>query len=646
MRGHLRSVTSSYRDQMLATLGVSVCVDENPGFCPLCQGPMRLQKTRGRKGATIQHGHFEARERVFVCVGGCRHPCGTLVTRRPSCLTERLLPCSMAGYDVMVFVGLERFVHYRQREEIRQALRREHGVSLSSGEISNLCKRFLVYLEELHQARTPQLREALEADGGWPLHVDATCEDGRGTLLVLMAGWREWVLSSSKIPTEHAEAILPHLHDVVERFGSPCAVMRDLGRAVRSAVDTLVEGSEKKIVVLGCHLHFLADIGRDLLKEHHGELRKLFRKHAILKDLRALARELGRGIGTKIDEAREAVLAWQGQGEAGHHLPPGRDGMAVVRSLCQWVLDFAADGENLGFPFDRPHLDLYQRCRKGLRTADAFRRTPSEDKPVRKALERLRDILYRAEWYDSFRQYAGRMDERVEIFERLRRALRLRPSNDTDGETSDSVQGRPQEQAARLRDIKTCVQDLVADLERARPARGPARDKREAIDLVLDHLERHGDTLWGQVIELPDEVGGGIRVVERTNNLVENFFGSMKHGERRRSGRKVLTHDFELLPAAAALACNLTCPDYISVICGTLEELPAAFARLDADRRREQLSSGGQAQPQGQQIAAQAEVATASLPTADRRILRTEAMNERIDAAARSRAPGRVRIAV
>ena len=32
--------------------------------------------------------------------------------------------------------------------------------------------------------------------------------------------------------------------------------------------------------------------------------------------------------------------------------------------------------------------------------------------------------------------------------------------------------------------------------------------------------------------------------------------------KRRRSGRKTLTHDFEVLPHAAALATNLLHPDY------------------------------------------------------------------------------------
>jgi ABC-type Fe3+ transport system permease subunit len=71
------------------------------------------------------------------------------------------------------------------------------------------------------------------------MHLDATGEDGRGTLLVVYAGWRRWVLGAWKIPTERADAILPRLRAVVGCFGDPCAVMRDLGRAVTEAARDL-----------------------------------------------------------------------------------------------------------------------------------------------------------------------------------------------------------------------------------------------------------------------------------------------------------------------------------------------------------------------------------------------------------------------
>ncbi len=76
----------------------------------------------------------------------------------------------------MTFVGLARFIHFRQREDIVRDLEREHGLSLSTGEVSHLCRRFLGYLGALHEARAPELKRALANDGGWPLHIDATVE--------------------------------------------------------------------------------------------------------------------------------------------------------------------------------------------------------------------------------------------------------------------------------------------------------------------------------------------------------------------------------------------------------------------------------------------------------------------------------------
>ena len=104
-----------------------------------------------------------------------------------------------------------------------------------------------------------------------PCHIDATGEDGRGTLLVALAGWRRWVLGSWKIPTERVETILPRLRSVVERFGAPRAIMRDLGRAMIPAAADLVAELKLTIPVLACHQHILADIGKDPLKESYGK---------------------------------------------------------------------------------------------------------------------------------------------------------------------------------------------------------------------------------------------------------------------------------------------------------------------------------------------------------------------------------------
>ena len=113
----------------------------------------------------------------------------------------------------------------------------------------------------------------------------------------------------------------------------------------------------------------------------------------------------------------------------------------------------------------------------------------------------------------------------------------------------------------------------------------------------------------------------------RTNNGLESLFHTIKHGERRRSGRKILTQDFEVLPPAAALATNLHDADYVSLLCGSLDQLPEAFAQLDAPHRSRSIAVGAK------QNNTTAE--GASLSTTDKRLVRRQIFEEYILQAAK-----------
>lgn len=610
---------------------MQVSVSEGAGRCPLCGGAMGVQKTGPRTGRTLAHGPFEARETVYACLAKCCWPSGALVTRRAACLSDALPRGANVGYDVMVFVGLERFLHRRQREEIRAALLDE-GIDISTGEVSNLARKFVTYVARLHHAQAEKIKAVLEGDGGWPLHIDATGEAGRGTTLVAIAGWRKWVLGSWKIATERADLILPCLRQTVQRFGPPCAAMRDLGKAMTPALNALVSELELDIPVLACHQHFLADVGKDLLEPAHAELRGLFRRTKVRPKLRALVREIGRELGTDIDDARQAVLEWQSLADTDHRIDPGLDGMATVRAFAQWVLDFKAETTGLDFPFDRPYLDLYDRSMTALRANDAFLRTPPDDRKVARVLERFHRYLEPVASEVPFRQVAARLRRRAAVFDELRAVLRMVASLPENETTQDIEQMHEQ------------LDKLVASLQQRRPARGPAQDTREAIDLILEHIKTHGDNLWGHAIRLPESAGGGTRLVSRTNFLAENFFGGLKHDERRRSGFKNLGYVLEHMPAEAALVRNFVRDDYVATVCGSLDELPAAFAELDRQERENILNAEtrqDQDREEEENLAAVLQIASASLSPADRCVVRTEQMDRRIAAAAGSRAPRR-----
>lgn len=593
----------------------------------MCNGDKWLvQKTQPRSGKTLAHGKFEARQTVRVCATGCRYPSNALVTQGAESLRNRLLPGSNVGYDVMVFVGIERFLHSRQRDKIRAELR-EKGVRISTGEVSNLAVRFVTYVARLHRARADNIRAVLELDGGWPLHIDATGEAGRGTVLATIAGWRNWVLGAWKIATERADLILPCLRQTVRLFGPPCAAMRDLGKAMTPALDTLVAELELNIPVLACHQHFLADVGKDLLEPAHAELRALFRRSKLRPKLRALVRDIGRELGPYIEEARAAVVEWQALTEADHRIASGRDGLATVRALAQWVLDFKAQATGLDFPFDRPYLDLYDRCTNALRAADAFLRAAPQDKAVTRALKRFHRYVHLVGSAEvPFQQITQRLRHRCALFDELRSVLRIvatPPVEETDADLSK---------------MKEELDALVRSLNERRPSRGPAQDTRKAIEIILDHIDTHGDTLWGHAIALPESAGGGIRLVARTNYVSENFFGKVKHGERIRSGYKNLGYVLEKMPAEALLVRNLEHDDYVATVCGSLKLLPQAFADLDCDDRERRLNDLPRREDD-EELDAVLQVATASLSPADRRVIRTKEMDRRIAAAAASRAP-------
>jgi len=627
----VRTLTQRSHDQLAATAGALVHADQVPDApCAHCDGPLRVRKTTKRNGKTLAHGHFIVCETIYACPRckvlepDCKKYAHKSVRRQPG-LQTLLLPNTAVGYDVMCFIGRRRYLTRCQRVEIQRELAEQYAVALSTGEISNLEKSFTVYLRALHEARAVPIRAGMAQSGGYALHIDATCETGRGTIFVAYCGWREWVLGAWKIPTERCDAILPKLRAIEARFGAPRAIMRDLGRAVTEAAVALVGARE--IPILACHLHFLKDIGKDLLTPGHDKLRDLFRQHKVRTRLASHARKLGRAIGSDVGKVHELIDAWL-DAERHRQLLSGASGLAVVRALTQWVLDFAADGDGDHFPFDRPMLDLYERCQRALRTVESLLVHSSNDKAVVRALTGLHAILVTVRsQVPQFEGTARILASRARLFDELRETLRITPKRER-GAAADQAQ-----QTSELRDVEAALKELERSLRKRRPERGPAQDMREAIDIILTHIDRHGSNLWGHVLTGPD---GTKRVVARTNVILERFFGLSKRCERRRSGRKNLAHDLEQLPAEAFLATNLEKQDYLDIVCGgSLDNLPRTFAELDAADRSNALP----VRMRSAEKNAAADTVSSSLPKSDRNLVRKPAWQERVNAEARSRAP-------
>ena len=501
---------------------------------------------------TLEAGVFQAREVLKKCGKG--EPC---TVHRSQELRRIVKQGQRYGYDLIVHVALARYLRGLQRKEIQAELLSEHGIEISTGTVTNLCDRFLIYLESLHFQRAPALRAAM--DGGYTLHLDGTNDRGKGGTLVCIDGWRGWVLLAARIPSENANSILPVVAKTTELFGDPVGTMRDLSDAMAKAVEPL---RERGVVDLICDFHFLAAVGRKLLDSLNSRLRSALRDVGHQKALRELLGELRRYRRSPSYKGRFGV------GEV-------RDNLLA---LVLWLLEGEGQKEP-AFPFGLPHLNLVHRCRQAQEHAGSWVPVP-RTLPERRALRHLTSLVAKMEKRLDASNTVQKLEEGWAVFSDLRHVLRH-----TDGELLRTdvparQQALPALEVSRLKAIEEDLKQHAKELGLAEPTVGKKVSNPSPQAVVLSYLKTYGSKLVGHPVRY-DETGAVIAVMDRTNNVAEHFFAINNQRLRRRVGRKHLGHDLDQQPAQAALALNLLRPDYVRVLCGSLENLADAFAQLD-----------------------------------------------------------------
>ena len=562
--------------------------------CPMCRAWMPVQKTSRRTVTTLAYRHFIALEHVTVCPNGCLYPSGKAVTGHSEELAGLVPQGGRYGYDIEVFAGIERFLNNSQRDEIREKLLSQYGLEISTGEISNLVTRFLKHIETLHYQQAPLLRAAMEADGGYPLHIDSTTEGGKGTMLVLYSGWRRWALGAWKIPSERSEYIEPRITEMAELFGEPCAIIRDLGKAMRKAATEAGEKMTNPPRQLACQFHFLQDVGIGLLDESYGRLRELAKDHNIRENIRAVIRALRQGIKTDVLAKFQSTFNSLILGDRFPHIADSVPGTIIVSLLGQWILEYRQDSGNDSYPFARPYVDLYRRCQTALKVLNVIQ-TQNPDSSASKHVQRLQTAICPFVQSIAVTKTLQKLCDRTVLFDSLREIFELESTMpetvlNADSVNSDKISIDDLEKKRAYeefeRKMKDDVETLLASLKAKHKMLPNEADLKKAVKIIVDHLDSHWQYLWGHLVRLRVEGEVFYRVIERTNSILESFFHKVKHRERRRSGRKNLCYDFENLPASVAIAANLLDDDYVRIMCGSLDSLPSLFSQLDQIDRR------------------------------------------------------------
>jgi hypothetical protein len=591
---------------------------------------MTVEKSLHRSISSITYGKINVVESILACPSGCREPSGKLCRERSPELAMLVARGANYCYDVEVFVGVQRFIHHHQRQEIRAMLAEIACLNISDGEISTLETRFLEHFTMLHTMKAEALKGAMRNDGGYPMHIDATCEDGRGTTLVIYAGWRGWVLGAWKIPSEREEVITPCIKETEAIFGPPMSYISDLGKGMMRAVSAAASTSAAATapLVFVCHTHFVKAVGKEILGKDHDRLTASLRALEVKSRLGSIVKQIGHKLCGHVSDVRIDIVAWA-EKENVPPLPDGLLGIGIARMICQWVLDYVADCGGLRFPFALPPLCLLHRCELALQAITNIRTRAVFDYGVARWFERIQGVLQAAVSDPSVRRAAKALEQKARIFAGFRSALRLdscRPSGICHPDASDAV-----DEAKTLERIKTCIEDYCSTIRERYSGKLGTKAELAAMQNIITYMDKYGQYLWGHAVLIE---GGNVRVVARTNNELESFHGGYKHGERRRSGRKCLTHDLESAPPAAMLVLNLNNADYVNEICGgKVDNLQQLFAEIDQMRWRDQGDAAGRVLPEKSATRTDDAVSTA-LPLADKRLVRAGPITQMLLSAA------------
>ena len=128
-----------------------------------------------------------------------------------------------------------------------------------------------------------------------------------------------------------------------------------------------------------------------------------------------------------------------------------------------------------------------------------------------------------------------------------------------------------------MKEAEEALERLKEELRRE-DGSDPPPARRAAIKIVLSHLTKYWDGLFGHFLHLPD--AERYLIVQRTNNLAERFFRSVKRFCRRTTGKKRLHREVDAFSDQILLVFNIKTPKYVELTCGSLDRLPEAFADL------------------------------------------------------------------
>ncbi len=535
--------------------------------CPKCSKKLHLYKTTSRSVYTLHIGAIKTHEVSLFCDN---KNCDNNLIYKSETLTKLIPKRSSFGFDILEYIGRRTYQHFRTEKEIVEELA-QRNINISVSEVNCLAKKFVVYLALSHSKIRALLKNHLQNNGGYILHVDGSSEGGSPHLFCGLDELSNFLLHSVKIRSENNVQISDFLEDIKNSYGIPIAIVCDMSKAILLAIENTFEG---KMLVFICHFHFLRDIGKDLLEEQYAVIRNVLKKHGISTALKAHCKRY-------IDQNSELATLCDGVIEMKKETKElGKlQIQAMCYSLIQWVLDGKKQGQGYGFPFDKPNYDLYNRlsemediliqwdsCCAGI-TKDA-------KKEISKILNDIKGAVYDK----NARNSSILLKEKTIVFDKLREALHITLKDSKKGLNNEGTD-------VEIKLIRQKVHDFTNWIKLKH------KGKNKDYNKMIKQIDKYEDKLFADPVKVKTSEGEIEIQPQRTNNSSEQNFRRIRRAERRRTGNNSMKKRFQTMIAETPLVKNLENPEYMKILLKDKKTIAECFAEIDPDKVKDKIEN-------------------------------------------------------
>ena len=504
----------------------------SPGFttCPKCGNRLVLYKTERRNVKSIDYS-FTAVHRSMIC----RHD---QIVFRSERICEIVSPHCTYTNGVMLESARRRYVHGRSSSEI--AMDMHNGIS--ERHVRNLSNMALDIFPEIHEKNIEKLKQVIHP---YVLQIDGTTDSDFSMIVAVRDSISDFVLYVNRCSSESEESIKTVLSEVKKKFGDPSGITCDMRSGIISAAGSVFPHIPIRI----CLMHFLRDLGKDLLMDLHTDLGIMINRTGMKSSLKSMLNNMPDYDQKTLDDIEKDFSM-------------DREGIEImcIRRILETLTGFTGNS-GYGFPFSMRHYNFYPACLKSER--DLLNLSGRIiTKRSGEYISSMMKLIHKITRNQSIIETGGKLGSVNGIFQRVRKAFSL-PEK---GNLSDDI---PYTES----DVQTHERcNLIMEHLKVYLHSHISAHINKAAKIILDRYRKRENMLFANN---PDHT------IPRTNNGMERFFRKIRRNIRKRTGSSDTGNILSQNGVKTALFQNMGNSKYLQAVFGTgnSEAIASVFSK-------------------------------------------------------------------